>query len=116
VELPGVVPVVRDLVAPPPDAIRLQMLGLEPGRAVERGHQLRGAGHRLRRHAGEVRALAADEPTLDERDLHLVVEPAEGADEMLAGRPSAEDDNLHYFRPFAWRNWLAIFFGVCLST
>jgi hypothetical protein len=36
-----------------------------------------------------------------------VVEPAEGADEVLAGRPSTEDDDLHYFvgviRPFAAR-------------
>src|SRR5207248_11263365 len=69
------------------------------------------------RHAREVRALAADEPALDKRDLRLVVEPAEGADEMLAGRPSAEDDDLHYFlRPFALRNPSAICFGVAFCT
>ena len=45
------------------------------------------------------------QPALDERDLSLVVEPAEGADEVLAGRPSAEDDDLHYLlsSPFAAR-------------
>src|SRR4029077_1376581 len=102
------VPVVRDLVAPPPDALRLDLLGLEARGALERGGELCRPEHRLRRHTGEGGALAADEPALDERDLRLAVEPAEGADEMLAGRPSAEDDDLHYFRPFALRNVLAI--------
>ena len=69
--------------------------GARPGRAVERRRELGRAQHRLRRHARVVRALAADEPALDERDLRVGVEPAEGADEMLAGRPSAEDDDLH---------------------
>ena len=62
---------------------------------VERGRELRGAQHRLRRHAREVRALAADEPALHERDLRLVVEAAERANEMLAGRPASENDDLH---------------------
>jgi hypothetical protein len=30
---------------------------------------------------------------LDERQLCFAVQAAEGADEVLAGRPSAEDDN-----------------------
>jgi hypothetical protein len=49
--------------------------------------------------------------------VRLVVEPAEGADEVLAGRPSTEDDDLHYLvSPFALRKADAICFGVCLST
>ena len=85
---------------PAPDARRAS-----PGARSSDAAELGRPQHRLRRHAGEVRALAADEPALDERDLRLVVEPAEGADEMLAGRPSAEDDDLHYFSsPFALRN------------
>ena len=105
VELAGVVPVARHPVAPRPDAFRLRTLAVEPRRALERGAELRRPQHRLRRHAREVRALAADEAALDERDLRLVVEPAEGADEVLAGRPSAEDDDLHYLlsSPFAAR-------------
>jgi hypothetical protein len=36
---------------------------------------------------------------------------------VLAGRPSAEDDDLHYpASPFAFRNPWAISFGVALST
>jgi hypothetical protein len=31
---------------------------------------------------------------------------------VVAGRPSAEDDYLHYFRPLALRNPSAICFGV----
>jgi hypothetical protein len=31
---------------------------------------------------------------LDERDLGIAVQTAEGADEMLAGDPSAKDDDL----------------------
>ena len=56
--------------------------------------ELRRAQHRLRRHARPVRALAADEAALDHGHLRLAVEPAEGADEMLAGRPSAHYDNV----------------------
>ena len=99
VELAGVVPVARHPVAPRPDAVRLGPLAVQPRRPLERGAELGRPQQRLRRHAREVRALAADEPALDERDLRLVVEPAEGADEVLAGRPSAEDDDLHYCEP-----------------
>src|SRR2546430_12950218 len=115
-ELPRVVPVAGHPVAPRPDALRLRTLAVQPRRPLEGCAELGGPQHRLRRHAREVRALAADEPGLDKRDLRLVVEPAEGADEVLAGRPSTEDDDLHYFRPFAERNWLAMSFGVFLST
>ena len=117
VELAGVVPVARHPVAPGPDAVRLRTLAVQPRCPLERVPELRRPQHRLRRHAGEVGALAADEAALDERDLRLAVEPAEGADEVLAGRPSAEDDDLHYFlRPFALRNPSAICFGVALLT
>ena len=51
--------------------------------------------HRLRRHAGPVGAFTADEASLDQRQLGVGVEPAEGADEMLAGRPSTENDDTH---------------------
>src|SRR5581483_12338809 len=94
VKLARVVPAARHPVAPRPDALRLGTLAAQSRRAVERRRELRRPQHRLRRHAGEVRALAADETALDEGDLRLGVEPAEGADEMLAGRPSAENDDL----------------------
>jgi hypothetical protein len=51
--------------------------------------------HRLGRHAGPVRALAADEPALDDGELGVAVESAEGADEVLARRPSTENDDPH---------------------
>ena len=98
-----------------PDAARLRPLGREAGRAVERRGQLGRAEHRLRRHARVVRALTADEPALDERDLRLVVEPAEGADEVLAGRPSARTTTFTYESPFAFRKAAATFAGDCLS-
>ena len=78
--------------------------------------QLRRAQHRLRRHARPVGALTADEPALDDGDLRFVVEPAEGADEVLARRPSTENDHLHHLRPFAFRNAEATFAADCLST
>src|SRR5437016_2594203 len=93
-ELTGVVPVARHPVAPRPDALLLRPLAVQPRRPLERGAELGRPQHRLRRHAGEVRALASDEPALDERDVRFVAEPAEGTDEMLAGRPSAENDDL----------------------
>ena len=89
VELAGVVPVARHPVAPRPDAFRVRTLAVQPRRPLERGAELGHAQHRLGGHTREVRALAADEPAFDQRDLRLVVEPAEGADEVLAGRPSA---------------------------
>src|SRR5436305_575956 len=116
-ELTGVVPVARHPVAPRPDALLLRTLAVQPRRPLERGAELGRPQHCLRRHAGEVRALAADKPALDECDVGLVAEPAEGTDEMLAGRPPTEYDDLHYLsRPFALRNVCAICFAVCLFT
>src|SRR5581483_12335954 len=89
-DLPGVVPVARHPVAPRPHALGLRALRLETRCAIERRGDLRRAKHRLRRHACEVRALAAHEATLDKRQLDLGVEPAEGPDEVLAGGPSAQ--------------------------
>src|SRR3954470_1585732 len=99
VELAGVVPVAGHPVAPRPDALGVRTFAVQPRRPLEGGAELGRPQHRLRRHTREVRALAADEPALDKRDLRLVVEPAEGADEMLAGRPSAEDDDFHLLEP-----------------
>src|SRR5437763_3620255 len=98
-ELPRVVPVAGHPVAPRPDALRFRTLAVQPRRPLEGCAELGRSQHRLRRHAREVRALAADEPGLDKRDLRLVVEPAEGADEVLAGRPSAENDYLQLPEP-----------------
>ena len=84
-----------DLVAPaeePPDIEPRRLDGAV--RVPCRLDELRRAEHRLRRHACPVRALAADEPSFDERDPRPLVEPAEGADEMLAGRPSTENDDV----------------------
>src|SRR5262249_19070575 len=86
-----------------------------PERAPCRRDELRRAQHRLRRDAGPVRALAADEPPLDERQLCVVVEPAEGADGALRGRPSTENDNPQV-RWFALRNAVATAAGDCLLT
>jgi hypothetical protein len=35
---------------------------------------------------------------------------------VLAGRPSAEDDDLHYLSPLALRNLLAISLGFAFCT
>ena len=71
-----------------------------------RRDRLRGAGdarvqrkglgrpqQRLGRHAGVVRALAADELALDERDGNVRVEAPQGRSERLARRSSSEDDD-----------------------
>ena len=97
-DLRGVV-ALGDHVAPGEDGRHVELgRRADPGRPPRGGDELRPAQHRLRRHAGPVAALAADEPPLDQRQLCLAVETAEGADEMLAGRPSAEDDDLHLDR------------------
>ncbi len=83
-----------DEVAPAEHSGRVDPGRRDPRRPPRRGDELRRPEHRLRRHARPVGALAADEAALDERELGLVVEPAEGADEMLAGRPSTENDDL----------------------
>ncbi len=93
-DLRGVV-ALRDVVAPRERRRPGRARRRDAGSAPRRGHELRAAKHRLRRHARPVGALAADEPPLDERQLHRGVEPAEGADEMLAGRPSTENDDPH---------------------
>jgi len=66
---------------------------------MRRLDKLRRAEHGLRRHARPVGALSADEPALDDRDLNVAIEPAEGADEMLAGRPSTENDDVQFSPP-----------------
>src|SRR5262249_40694184 len=113
--LVGVVVAPDDLVAPREDRGRVErgLHGAE--RTTRRGDDLRRAQHRLRRHARPVGTFAADEPSLDERQLDVGVEPAEGADEMLAGRPSAEDDNPQR-RLFALRNAFATAAGDSLLT
>src|SRR5205823_5914456 len=41
-----------------------------------------------------VRAFATDEPPFDDCDARIGVEPAQGADEVLAGRTAAEHDDV----------------------
>ena len=60
--------------------------------AAHLGQQLARAQQRLRRHAGVVRALAADQVLLDERDLEPAVGDPPGAD--LPGGPAADDDDV----------------------
>ena len=94
--VPRVVTAVGDLVAPPPDAFdvdlpgdRFRRAGGEPGGREHLGR----SQQRLRRQARVVRALAARELALDDRDLDVGVESPERADEVLAARAGAEHDD-----------------------
>ena len=55
-------------------------------------HRLAGTQQRLRRDAGPVRALAADELALDERDAQAALGERAGA--VLARRAAADDDHV----------------------
>ena len=94
-QLDRVVPVVDHLVAAGEDR-----RGVEPvlagdrdaGHAVGLGQHLGRPQQRLRRHAGVVGALAADQVALDDRHPPAGFGEAAGAD--LAGRSGAEDDRV----------------------
>ena len=94
--VPRVVTPVRDLVAPPEDALDVDLAGDRLGRARSepgRGERLGRSQQRLRRQARVVRALAAGELPLDDRDLDVRIETTQRADEVLAARPGAEHDD-----------------------
>ena len=95
--MPGVVAPVRHLIAPPEDALDVDIAhhrtcgtGSEPGRS----EHLDGSQERLRRKARVVRALSARQLALDDRDLDVVVEPAQRTNEVLAARTGSEYDDL----------------------
>ena len=91
--MPGVVASVRDLVAPPQDPFDVDLAGDRLGRArsaARRGERLRGAKQCLRRKTRVVGALASCEPTFDDGDLDVGVEPPQCADEVLAAGTRAE--------------------------
>ena len=71
--------------------------------APDLGERLRRPEQRLRRHAGEERALAADEVPLDDRDLEPGLAEPTGAD--LAGGAGADHD--HVEGPLAHRALLS---------
>ena len=87
-----------------------------PGARRGRRDELRRAQHRLRRHARPVRALAADEAALDERQLGVARRAGGGR------RRNARRTTLHRERrpatsttsPFAFRNALATAAGDLL--
>src|SRR4051812_19005694 len=84
----------------PPIAPRGRGLGAAgpADRLARAGHVTRGrkrfprAQQRLGGDAGPVRALAADELALDDRDPQVTVDERTGA--MLPGGPAAEDDDV----------------------
>ena len=91
--VPRVVPTVRHLVAPPEDAFDVDLAGDRlggSGSEARRGERFGRPQQRLRRKARVVRALAAGELPLDDRDLGVGVEPPQRTDEVLAARAGAE--------------------------
>ena len=93
--------------------------GSTPGVRRDSPTSSRRPQHRLRRHAGPVGALAADEPALDERQLRVGRRAGGGR------RRSARRSTLHRERrpavtlrasPFAFRNAFATAAADCLST
>ena len=71
---------------------RVEPVGRQPRNAPDLGEQLTGTEERLRRHAGVVRALAADEVLLDEGDVDAGLAQPPGDD--LAGRSGADHDHV----------------------
>ena len=73
--------------------VELASHGLAGAGYLARGLQgLAGPQQRLRRDAGPVVALAADQAALDDRDVEAAVDQAAGA--VLAGGTSADDDDV----------------------
>jgi hypothetical protein len=96
--VPRVVAAARHLVAPPEHALGREVARDRLGGAgsdARRGEHLTRPQQRLRRNARVVGALAAREPVLDDRDVHVAVETPQRADEVLAGRAGPENDNGH---------------------
>ena len=97
-QLAGVVEVVDHLVAAVEDRLRVEVAGDrggDSGHTARLGQQLAGAQQRLRRHAGVVGALAADQVALDDRDREPAVGQPARAD--LARRAGADHDRVEFF-------------------
>ena len=95
-----------DLVAAVEHCPHVELAGHRLGRARDApdlGERLRRPQERLRGHAGEERALAADEVPLDDRDLEPGLAEPPGAD--LARRAGADHD--HIEGPLAHRALLS---------
>src|SRR4051812_43114974 len=91
------VPVVADHeVAPREDGRRIRAAAVDglgrAGRLARGLERLAGAQQRLGRDAAPVRALAAEQLALHDRDPQAAVRQPRGA--VLAGRPAAEDDDV----------------------
>ena len=94
-QLRVVVEVVDDLVAAREHGRDVELAGHGLGRAGDAlglGERLVRAQQRLRRHARPERALAPDEPVLDDRDLQPVL--GEPPRRHLARRPGADDHHI----------------------
>ena len=99
-QLRVVVEVVDDLVAPREHRRDVELAGHRLGRAgdpLDLGQRLVGPQQRLRRHARPERALAADQPVLDDRDLQPVL--GEPPRRHLARRSGADH---HDIESSAW--------------
>ena len=93
--MPRVVAAIRHLIAPPEDALDVDLAGHRLGgsrREPRRSERLGRPQQRLRRKTRVVRALPARELALDDDDLDVRVEPTQGPDEVLAARAGAEHD------------------------
>ena len=91
-DLARVVQVVDHLVAPGEDSRHVEPVRADPGHAFRLGEQVTRPEQRLRRHAGVVGALAADEVLLDDRDREPALAEPSGGD--LAGRAGADHDDV----------------------
>ena len=94
--MPCVVAPVRHLVAPPEDALDVDLPGHRLSRAGSQpcsSERLGRSQERLRRQARVVRALTSRELMLRDHDLGVGVEPTQRAHEVLAARPGAEHDH-----------------------
>ena len=93
-QLTGVVEMGDDVVTTPQDGRDVDRPELETGNAVNLALELDRTEQRLRRHAGVVRALPADEPVLDDRHLEAVLGEPPGR--HLAGDAGTDHDNVEF--------------------
>ena len=94
--MPGVVSPVRDLVAPPEHALDVDLTADGfggPRRDACCGQHLCRPQQRLRGQTRVVGALTSRELALDDRDLRVLIELSQGADEVLATRAGAEHEH-----------------------
>ena len=108
-DLAVVVPVGGERVAPAEHGAAVDLAGDRLARALDRlcrSQRLAAAQECLARHAGPVRAVAADELVLDDGAGQSASDDARR--HVLAGRPGSDDDDVVFTVAIDQRAWLRL--------